>query len=268
MFTKIQHLGYQVRDLNEAAEWFSNIFGGKFLPGRQSPDGSGNGFMHFGQIEIELIQPSDVSFIPEGEMVMHHVGYRVDSISNEVIELSAKGFKFVSDTPNTNPLGQKVLYFDNSTTLNCNIHLTELPESPNIDGFGEGLPIIDIVHAGYLVKNVDTIVQWYEDNFDAVAVGGIGKSVRGARNGYVNFGNVQVELIEPLDQSLLKGEEIIMDHIGLVVENIDTQIEACKKSGVTFVADEPITNRIGQQLLYFDKPSSLCTGMHLTQLPD
>ena len=92
--------------------------------------------------------------------------------------------------------------------------------------------------------------------------------MRGARNGYVNFGNVQVELIEPLDQSLLKGEEIIMDHIGLVVENIDTQIEACKKSGVTFVADEPITNRIGQQLLYFDKPSSLCTGMHLTQLPD
>ena len=268
MFTKIQHLGYQVRDLNEAAEWFSNIFGGKFLPGRQSPDGSGNGFMHFGQIEIELIQPSDVSFIPEGEMVMHHVGYRVDSISNEVIELSAKGFKFVSETPNTNPLGQKVLYFDNSTTLNCNIHLTELPESPNVDGFGEGLPVIDIVHAGYLVKNVDTIVQWYEDNFDAVAVGGIGKSVRGARNGYVNFGNVQVELIEPLDQSLLKGEEIIMDHIGLVVENIDIQIEACKKSGVTFVADEPITNRIGQQLLYFDKPSSLCTGMHLHQLPD
>ena len=191
----------------------------------------------------------------------------MDSITNEVIELTSKGFKFVSDTPNVNPLGQKVLYFDNSTTLNCNIHLTELPSTPNTEGYGEGLPVIDIVHAGYLVKNVDTIVAWYEDKFGAVAVGGIGKSVRGARNGYVNFGNVQVELIEPLDQSLLQGEEIILDHIGLVVENIEKEIETCKQVGVNFVADEPITNRVGQKLLYFDKPSSLCTGMHLTQLP-
>lgn len=268
MFTKIQHLGYQVRNLDEAASWFTRIFGGKFLPGRRSEDGSGNGFMHFGQIEIELIQPSDISFIPKGEMIMHHVGYRVDNIEEEVAELTLKGFKFVSDTPNTNTLGQRVLYFENSTTNNCNIHLTELPASPNSEGFGVGLPVIDIVHAGYLVKNVDTAVAWYQEKFDAVAVGGIGASRRGARNGYVNFGNVQVELIETDDESLLKGEEIILDHIGLVVEDINEQIAACKANGISFVADEALTNRIGQQLLYFDKPSSLCTGMHLTQLPE
>ncbi|HCG91870.1 MAG TPA: hypothetical protein DEZ08_08570 [Dehalococcoidia bacterium] len=267
MFSKIQHLGYQVANLDKAQEWFLHIFGGEFVPGRTSPNGGRNGFVHFGQIEIELIQPADTSFIPDGEMVMHHVGYLVPDISEAVLHLSKKGFKFVSDTPNVNILGQKVLYFDSTTTNNCNLHLTELPASPNTAGYGSGLPVIDIVHAGYLVKDVSEAVAWYEEKFDAVTIGGIGASRRGARNAYVNFGNVQAELIETDDLNLLKGETIILDHIGLVVDDIQKEIGTCQTHGVAFVAEQPMTNRIGQQLLYFNKESSLGTGIHLTQLP-
>ncbi len=274
MFDKIQHIGYLVADLDAAVDWFQQGFGaanagGSILaPGGVIPGGARNAYLHFGQIEVELLEPSEKGDLAEDTLVMHHVGYLVSDIAGALPGLKAKGFKFAAEAPFTNVLGQQVLYFDASTTNGALIHLTQLPAHPNMVGIGEGLAIDRIIHAGYLVDDVTEAVAWYGKMLDGVALGGIGASRRGARNAYVNFGQVQAELIEPIDQAGLQGCQCVMDHVGYVVSDIGAAIDDCRNRGFRFDGEEAITNRIGQQLLYFDTATTMGTRIHLTQLPD
>jgi len=274
MFEKIQHIGYLVADLDAAIDWFKQTFGGdnaggsNLNPGGVAvPSGGRNAFIHFGQVEVELIEPNDKTNVPDNALVMHHVAYVVADMEKARPELEAKGFKFASPQANTNVIGQQVLYFDPATTNGFLMHLTQQPAEPSAIGVGQGCQVDHILHAGYLCADVEEAVAWFETNFDGTAVGGIGASRRGARNAYVNFGQVQVELIEALDQSELGGQRYIMDHVGYTVGNIGSCISDCKDRGFQFAGDEPITNRVSQTLLYFDTATTMGSRMHLTQLP-
>ena len=271
MFEKIQHIGYLVDDLDKAVAWFTHKFGAENAGGgpvRSSgavPSGGRNAFVHFGQVEAELIEPGDASTLPKDTLVMHHVGYVVADIPKAVVQAKARGFAFIAEAPFTNPLGQQVLYFDPATTNGVLIHLTQLPAQPNTVWVGQGVQIDKIIHAGYLVRNVEEAIAWYVTKFDGVHVGG-GTSRRGGRNAFVNFGQVQVELIEPQDASTMSAAHA-MDHVGYVTGDISTGISDCCCRGLQFVADAPNTNAIGQQVLYLDTHTSMGSRMHLTQLP-
>ena len=229
------------------------------------PGGGRNAFVHFGQVEAELIEPGDTSTLLKDTLVLHHVGYVVADISRAVERAQARGFRFIADAPFTNSLGQQVLYFDPDTTNGVLIHLTQLPAQPNTVGVGRGIQVDKIIHAGYLVRDAAEAVAWYVDKFDGVHVGG-GASRRGGRNAFVNFGQVQVELIEPQDSSTM-GAHHAMDHVGYVTRDIGAGITDCCRRGFQFVADAPNTNAIGQQVLYFATNTSMGSRMHLTQLP-
>jgi catechol 2,3-dioxygenase-like lactoylglutathione lyase family enzyme len=271
MFEKIQHIGYLVDDLEKAVAWFKNGFGAERAGGglvqsnRAVPGGGHNVFVHFGQVEAELIEPGDTSTLPKDMLVLHHVGYVVSDIPKAVEWAQARGFTFLADAPFSNPLGQRVLYFDPDTTNGVLIHLTQLPVQPNTVGVGQGVKFDKIIHAGYLVRNVAEAVAWYVEKFDGIHMGG-GASRRGGRNAFVNFGQVQVELIEPQNPSTM-GAHHAMDHVGYVTGDIRAGIAECCRRGFQFVADAPNTNAIGQQVLYFDTNTSMGSRMHLTQLP-
>jgi catechol 2,3-dioxygenase-like lactoylglutathione lyase family enzyme len=272
MFDKIQHIGYVVGDLDAAIAWFEKGFGGKKAAGGPIgasglfPSGGRNAFVHFGQVEVELIEPQDRAGIPSGTLVMHHVGYVVSNIAEARSQLAAKGFKFVSKAPFTNIMKQQVLYFDSTTTNGLMLHLTQQPEQPNNIGVGEGLAIDRIVHAGYLLADLEGAIAWYVENFDGVHIGGRNEPM-GRRNAFVNFGQVQVELMETEDKSRLSPEGFAMDHVGYVVSDIAAGIAECQNRGLKFVSDSPLTNPIGQTLLYFDTATTMGARMHLTQLP-
>jgi catechol 2,3-dioxygenase-like lactoylglutathione lyase family enzyme len=271
MFKKIQHIGYLVEDLDKAVTWFKNGFGAERAGGglvqssRAVPSGGRNAFVHFGQVEAELIEPGNTSTLPKDTLVLHHVGYVVVDIPRAVEWAQARGFTFLADASFTNPLGQQVLYVDPDTTNGVLIHLTQLPAQPNVVGVGGGVQIDNIIHAGYLVRNMAEAVAWYVDKFDGVHVGG-GASRRGGRNAFVNFGQVQVELIEPQDPSTM-GAHHAMDHVGYVTQDIGAGITECCRRGFQFAADAPNTNAIGQRVLYFDPSTSMGSRTHLTQLP-
>jgi len=57
-----------------------------------------------------------------------------------------------------------------------------------------------------------------------------------------------------------------MDHVGYIVGDINSAILDCKERGFCFIADEAMTNRVGQTLLYFDTETTMGTRMHLTEL--
>jgi catechol 2,3-dioxygenase-like lactoylglutathione lyase family enzyme len=271
MFDKIQHVGYLVDDLDKAVAWFKHGFGAEYAGGgsvqssRAVPSGGRNVFVHFGQVEVELIEPGDTNALPKDTLVLHHVAYVVANIARAVEWAQARGFTFVADAPFTNALGQQILYFDPATTHGVLIHLTQLPAQPNTVGIGQGVQVDHIIHAGYLVRNVAEAVAWYVDRFDGVHVGG-GASRRGGRNAFVNFGQVQVELIEPQDPSTM-GAHHAMDHVGYVIRDMGAAITECRRRGFLFAADAPNTNAIGQQVLYFAPHTSMGSRMHLTQLP-
>jgi catechol 2,3-dioxygenase-like lactoylglutathione lyase family enzyme len=188
----------------------------------------------------------------------------VTDINKSIDELTARGFKFAADKPNVNVLGHQLLYFDSSTTNGVKLHITQLPGSPA--EANDGLEIERIIHAGYRVKNLEEAIKFYVDNFKGSLLGG-GPSRSGGRNAFVNFSDVQVELIEPGDPNSM-GDDHVMDHVGYVVGDIPSCIGECESHGLKFVSDTPATNGVGQQVLYFETDTSMGSRMHLTRLPD
>src|SRR5262249_47801751 len=153
----IAHIGYLVDDLDKAVAWYARTFGaenaggGVMKPGGIIPSGGRNAFVRFGQAEAELMEPTDKSGLPADTLGMHHVGYVVTDMAQAIERAKAKGFGFLADAPNTNFVGQQVLYFDPATTGGLMIHLTKVPaRAVSADN---GARIGKIVHAGYRVRD-------------------------------------------------------------------------------------------------------------------
>jgi hypothetical protein len=58
---------------------------------------------------------------------MDHVGYVTLDIGTGITDCCSRGFQFVANAPNTNSIGQQVLYFDTNTSMGSRMHLTQLP---------------------------------------------------------------------------------------------------------------------------------------------
>jgi catechol 2,3-dioxygenase-like lactoylglutathione lyase family enzyme len=272
VFQKIQHIGYLTTDLDATVAWFGKSFGainaggGPMNKSYAVPSGGRNAYLQFGQAEAEIIEPEDKNSLTSGQLMMHHVGYVVEDINQSMTNLIAKGFKFTVEKPITNLVGQQLAYFDASTTNGALVHLTQLPGQSGVP-VNNGLEVERIVHAGYRVKDLDKAISWYVDNFQGEHIGG-GASRNGGRNAFVNFGQVQVELIEPGDTNSLSEGIHDMDHVGYAVGDILSCMGGCQSCGLSFVADTPITNSVRQQVLYFDTSTTMESRMHLTVLPD
>lgn len=273
MFDRIQHIGYMTADLDAVVAWYAKSFGavngggGPMAKSYAVPSGGRNAYVRFGQVEAEIIEPEDKTGLSADVLTMHHVGYAVSDIEGMASTLIGRGFKFAADKPFTNVMGQQVLYFDASTTNGSMMHLTQLADQPDNTGFGSGVEIEKIVHAGYLVPNLDDAIAWYVGKLDGEHLGG-GASRSGGRNAFVNFGQVQVELIEPEESRRPPAATHTMDHVGYVVADMHTCMGHCQSQGFKFVEGAPLTNSVRQQVGYFDTATSMGSRMHLTQLPD
>jgi methylmalonyl-CoA/ethylmalonyl-CoA epimerase len=270
MFSGIQHIGYLVDDLEKAVAWFERAFGARNAGGgamadtRVVPGGGKNAFVRFGAVEVELMQPADTSPLPPDTLVTHHVGYVVEDMAASVSQAKAAGLAFLADAPFTNPVGQQVLYFDPDTTNGVLVHLTAVPKV-TADRAGAGPRIDGIVHPGYLVRDLDAATAWYIEKLGGVHVGG-GPSRRGGRIAFIDCGAAQVELIEPEDAASV-GDEHVLDHIGYLTRNLDTDIPAYRARGLEMMTKTPATNPIGQRLIYLEPASAMGTRMHLTEVP-
>jgi catechol 2,3-dioxygenase-like lactoylglutathione lyase family enzyme len=264
--------------LDRAVGWFERSFGanrsggGPLVKSYAVPSGGRNAYVRFGKVESEIIEPEDTTGLSAEVLTMHHVGYVVPDIGETVAVLTRRGFRFAADAPFTNVMGQQVLYFDADTTNGVMVHLTQLPAGQaggnlNDAGQEQTVEIENIVHAGYLVQNLEEAIAWYVERLDGQHVGG-GASRAGGRNAFVNFGQVQVELIEPGDKTRLSGPNHEMDHVGYVVGDMHVCMGQCQARGLHFVEGAPLTNSVQQQVAYFDTATSMNSRMHLTRLPD
>ena len=271
MFDDIQHIGYCVRDIDAAVAWFAKAFGAANAGGstmQPSPmfsQGGRNAFVRFGEVEVELMQPgADAAALPADTLVPHHVGWVVSDIAKAAAAARAKGVRFLADAPYTNPMGQRVLYFDPATTNGAWMHLTEVPPKPPAVR-GPAPVITGIVHPGYLVSDVDRAAAWWVETLGGVRIGG-GPSRRGGRIAFVNVGRAQVELIESESRAGI-GPGHVLDHVGYRVENLAADLAGWRAQGFRFQTEAPAVNPVGQTLIYFDTATSMGSRMHLTELP-
>ena len=125
MFSKIQHAGYLVEDVEAAAAWYEKTFGGKRTGGGSAAMGK-LAFIRMGDVEVELIEPADRSRLTgRGDHVFDHIGYVVEDLDKAVADYKAKGYTFATTEPMVNVAGYRLIFFDTSCTNGARIHLTE-----------------------------------------------------------------------------------------------------------------------------------------------
>jgi len=125
VFTNIYHIGYLTEDIASAIEFYLKIYDAELMSEAVSATGGKMAFLKVGNTEVEFIEsPDRVREAGKGNLLLDHVGYLVDDIDAAVATLRAKGIKFMTEAPYTNPRGHRLIYADAATTQGVRLHLT------------------------------------------------------------------------------------------------------------------------------------------------
>jgi methylmalonyl-CoA/ethylmalonyl-CoA epimerase len=114
---QIHHIGYAVRNIDEAAERFRGL---GFINSRQKTIDKARGvviqFMHNGSLFVELIAPLNdespiTNFLKKIGPAPYHICYEVDDLDKQVIQLMGKGFKIIEKPLEAPALNDKRVVF-------------------------------------------------------------------------------------------------------------------------------------------------------------
>ena len=99
---KFHHLGIVVENISDSLKEFKNIFETEetSIPFHDTIQRVNVLFLNIGDIHIELIEPAEsetpvTSFLKNHGSGIHHLGFEVDDIENEVKKLKINGGKVV-----------------------------------------------------------------------------------------------------------------------------------------------------------------------------
>ena len=123
----------------------------------------------------------------------------------------------------------------------------------------------DIHHVSYLVPDLDAAIRSYAEVLGA-AVTGRGPVPNLGEVVFLQVGDVEVEFIQPDDQSALQGSGSawVVHHMAYAVEDLDRVVAEHRARGYRFLTDEPFTNFMGYRLIYFDPADTGGCRVHLT----
>ena len=107
---RITEVGVAVRDLGQATQLFSDLFGATVSDITEVPRYDMRFCMcRVGKVDFELMEPTGDSgviadFINKRGEGLHHIAFAVDDIEDTMQTLGSKGVKFVEDAPIRNQL--------------------------------------------------------------------------------------------------------------------------------------------------------------------
>ncbi len=102
---KINHIGIAVRDIDEAARFYTEALGLQLGGIEEVPDQKVRvAFLPIGEVRIELVQPTSpdspvAKFLEKNGPGFHHIAYEVDDVAAEVERLKAQGVRMVDQEP-------------------------------------------------------------------------------------------------------------------------------------------------------------------------
>ena len=102
---RINHIGIAVRDIDEAARFYTEALGLQLGGIEEVPDQKVRvAFLPIGEVRIELVQPTSpdspvAKFLEKNGPGFHHIAYEVDDVAAEVERLKAQGVRMVDQEP-------------------------------------------------------------------------------------------------------------------------------------------------------------------------
>jgi methylmalonyl-CoA/ethylmalonyl-CoA epimerase len=131
MFTQVDHLGFAVRDIEEAIEFYSRAFGIAEWERISMPERHmAVAVARVGATLLELIAPTSdeaafAKFLRERGPGIHHVAYRVDDIAAALAEIKARGVQLVDEQPRPGMHGTLTAFLHPKSTLGVLVELVQ-----------------------------------------------------------------------------------------------------------------------------------------------
>lgn len=105
MFTKIEHIGIAVKDLQKSNELFAKLFGKEhYKIEKVDSENVSTSFFMLGETKIELLEASSpdsaiAKFIDKKGEGIHHIAYAVEDVLQEMKRLENEGFELLNKEP-------------------------------------------------------------------------------------------------------------------------------------------------------------------------
>ncbi len=129
MNPSVAHVGIAVASITEALRFYRDVLG--LEPGQpESVDGARIVSLHFGAVDVELLEPSDpagpvAKFLAKRGPGIHHVCYRVSNLDDALQRCRAAGYQLVDDKPRRGAGGRRIAFLHPKTTNGILLELTE-----------------------------------------------------------------------------------------------------------------------------------------------
>jgi hypothetical protein len=121
-------------------------------------------------------------------------------------------------------------------------------------------------HIGYLTDDIDAAKKLFADKFDGKVLTE-STNAEGNKALFMRMGAVEVEVIEPADKAKLGGRKgLVIEHVGLFVEDFEGAKAGLERKGVKFVASAAPAGSPRPRIAYMENESTLGTRIHLSRI--
>ena len=129
MNPSVAHVGIAVTSITDALPFYRDVLG--MSPGHpETADGARIVSLHFGPVDVELLEPSDpaspiAKFLAKRGPGIHHVCYRVPDLDAALARCKAAGYRLVDETPRRGAGGRRIAFLHPTSTNGILLELTE-----------------------------------------------------------------------------------------------------------------------------------------------
>ncbi len=129
MNPSVAHVGIAVTKISDTLRFYRDVLG--LAPGQpESADGATIVSLPFGDIAVELLEPSDpqspvAKFLAKRGPGIHHICYRVSDLEATLARCRAAGYKLIDETPRRGAGGRRIAFLHPKTTNGILLELTE-----------------------------------------------------------------------------------------------------------------------------------------------
>jgi methylmalonyl-CoA/ethylmalonyl-CoA epimerase len=129
MNSSVAHIGIAVPSIADALAFYRDVLG--LSPGNpETADGSTIVSLHFGSVDVELLEPKDphspvAKFLAKRGPGIHHVCYRVADLDAALARCRTAGYRLIDETPRRGAGGRRIAFLHPKSTNGILLELTE-----------------------------------------------------------------------------------------------------------------------------------------------
>jgi methylmalonyl-CoA/ethylmalonyl-CoA epimerase len=131
MLKKIEHIGIAVKNINEANELFTKLFGKEsYKTETVESEKVSTSFFMLGESKVELLEAQNESsaiakFIGKRGEGIHHIAFEVDDIYAEMKRLQVEGFEILNPEPKKGADNKLICFLHPKTTNGILVELCQ-----------------------------------------------------------------------------------------------------------------------------------------------